>query len=333
MKAFLLTAPNRLELRDIPMPVLKSTDVLIKVKMLGVCGTDVSVYKGQYAAKENVILGHEFCGEVAAVGAEVFTCKAGDFVASAASSGCGKCRWCLEGKPSYCDNAQSLGRLVDGALAEYIAVDQRMIYHLLPGTSLAEGQGLVGVSTALRAVKRAGVPMGGSVIVIGPGYSGLQIMQLMKMQGCHVTVVGTRKPRLDLALSLGADAVANIRENPDWEGAVDNADCCIEAAGTLSSLQACMRKVKKGGVIVQFGTSRDAIADIPQKDYYYKEITLVGSKGGYGCYEQALSLLGRHRVKVEPLVTHVFPFEKAPEAFDMMDRRLDNVIRAAIRFD
>ncbi len=315
------------------MPSLKSTDALIKVKMLGVCGTDVSVYKGSYACKDNVILGHEFCGEVAAVGEDVFSCKVGDYVASAASSGCGKCAYCLEGKPSYCDNAQSLGRLVDGALAEYIAVDQHMIYHLDPGASLVEGQGVVGVSTALRAVKRGNIPMGSRVLVIGPGYSGLQIIQLCKMMGCHVTMVGTRKPRLDLALALGADEVVNIRENPDWEKDVKNADVCIESAGTLTSLQSCMRKVKKGGVIVQFGTSKDIISYVMQKEFYYKEISLVGSKGGYGCYEQALSLLAAHRVKIEPLVTHVFPFEKAPEAFEMMDKRLDNVIRAAIRFD
>ena len=94
-----------------------------------------------------------------------------------------------------------------------------------------------------------------------------------------------------------------------------------------------MRKVEKGGTILVFGTSKDIITDIPQKDLYYKEISIVGSKGGFGCYEQAQALLNAHKIKIEPIVNHVFPFEKAPEAFDMMDRRLDNVIRAAISFE
>lgn len=333
MKAYLLTGPRELTLADVPMPKVGPTDVLIKLKMLGVCGTDVSTYRFSLPHKENVILGHEFCGEVAAVGENVYTCKVGDYVASAASSGCGKCKYCLTGRPSYCSNPQNLGRTIDGALAEYIAVDQKMIYHLDPEMSPVEGQGLVGVSTALHAVQRSGVRMGQRVMLIGPGYGGLQILQLCKMMGCFVTMVGTRPYRLQIAKELGADEIINIREDKDWEEKVGMYDVCIEAAGTLSSLQSCMRKVEKGGTILVFGTSKDTISDIPQKDLYYKECSIVGSKGGYGCYEQALELLKAHEVKIRPIVNHVIPFENAPYAFKMMDERLDNVIRAAISFE
>lgn len=317
---------------DMPKPQVKPNEVLIKVKMVGICGTDVSVYRGDYTCKDNVILGHEFCGEIAEVGSDVFTCKVGDFVASAASSGCGKCDYCLAGKPSYCREPQSLARMIDGALAEFIAVDQHMIYHLMPETTLVEGQGVVGVATALHAVQRSGIKFGDNVVIVGPGYSGLQILQLCKMMGATVTYVGTRDERLEKAALLGADKTVNIRKSDELEKASEIADVCFECAGTLSSLQMCLRLSKKGATTVIFGTSKDTITDVPQKDFYYKEISLVGSKGGYGCYEQAIELLGNHRIKIEPLVTHVFPFEETPKAFEMMDKRLDNVIRAAVKF-
>ena len=333
MKAFLLTAPRKLTLADVPMPQIGPEDVLVKLRMLGICGTDVSTYRGSLIRKENVILGHEFCGEVAAVGEKVFTCKVGDYVASEASYGCGKCEYCRSRRPSYCKNPCMLGRTVDGALCEYIAVNQKMVYLLDESLSPVEGQGLVGVSTAIHAVQRAGIRIGQRVLLVGPGYGGLQILQLCKMLGCYVTMVGTRAYRLQIAQDLGADEIINIREQPNWEEELGLYDVCIEAAGTLSSLQSCVRKVEKGGTILVFGTSKDIITDIPQKDLYYKEISIVGSKGGFGCYEQAQALLNAHKIKIEPIVNHVFPFEKAPEAFDMMDRRLDNVIRAAISFE
>lgn len=333
MKAFVLKEPRRLEPTELKKPSPRGGEVLIKVKMLGICGTDVSVYRGDYRCKDQVILGHEFCGVVEAAGEGVVTCRPGDFVSSAASSGCGRCEWCLAGKPSYCDAARSLGRLVDGALAEFIAVERHMVHPLPPGTTPFEGQGMVGVATALRAVGRSNLRLGDRVLIIGPGYGGLQILQLCKMMGTHVTMAGTRKERLALAGELGADCCVNARETPGWEEQTEKMDVCFEAAGTLSALQSCVRLAKKGATVVEFGTSREIIGGIGQREFYDKELSLVGSKGGNGSYERALALLAAHRVQIEPLVTHVFPFEEAHKALETMDRRLDGVIRAAVRFD
>lgn len=330
MNSLVLTAPYNLLFKEVPMPIIKPDQVLLKVKMVGICGTDVSVYRGDYHSKHNVVLGHEFCAEVADIGSDVFTCRVGDFVACAASSGCGRCEWCLKGKSSYCIAPNSLGRMVDGALSEYIALDQHMVYPLVAGVSPIQGQGVVGIATALRAVQRANVKYGDKVVIIGPGYSGLQILQLCKMLGTHVTVIGTRESRLKVASALGADEVVNIHKAIEYLKEQEVADVCFEASGTISSLRSCVKLVKKGGTICVFGTSKDQISDIPQKDFYYKEISMIGSKGGYGCYEQALNLLGAHKILIEPLVTHLFAFDEAPVAFDVMDKRLDNVIRAAV---
>jgi 2-desacetyl-2-hydroxyethyl bacteriochlorophyllide A dehydrogenase len=336
MKASILIAPKKLEIREIPDPRPSEGQVLVKVKCVGVCGTDVAVYRGEHQAKKDVILGHEYCGEVAEVGKGVSKYKPGDYVASEASWGCGVCEWCVRGQGSFCEALNSLARTIDGALAEYILVPVKMLHPLDRSVTLREGQGVVGVATALRAVNRAGVGVGQQVLIIGPGYGGLILLQLCKLAGAQVGIVGTRNNRLAIAAEVGADFTYNIKENAEWEKTVlekhapRGFDIVIEAAGTLSALLAAVRAVRKGGIVLQFGTSYDCVSGLPQKDFYYREISIIGTKGGYGCYPTAIDLLNRHALKVEPLITHQYPLDKVGEAFEVMDKRLDNVLRAAV---
>lgn len=336
MKACILIEPYRFDLLELPVPVPTSQEVLVKIRTVGICGTDVAVYRGDYKAKDRVILGHEHCGEVIEVGREVQRFRTGDFVASAASWGCGICFWCEDGKPSYCERPHVLGRTVDGSLAEYVSVDQKHLYHLEKGMTPVEGQAVVGVATGLRAVARSGLKVGDQVLIIGPGYGGLIILQLCKIAGAKVAIAGTRNERLGLAGMLGADFTENVRENPNWEKEmVKNTggygfDICIEASGTASGLLSAVNLVKKGGTVVEFGTSFEVINGLPQRDFYSREISIVGSKGGYGFYKKSINILENHQIKIEPLITHNFTLEETGQAFKVMDKRLDKVIRAIV---
>jgi 2-desacetyl-2-hydroxyethyl bacteriochlorophyllide A dehydrogenase len=336
MKASILIAPTKFEIREIPDPKPAENQVVVKVKCVGVCGTDVAVYRGEHQAKKDVILGHEYCGEVIAVGKGVSKYKSGDYVASEASWGCGLCDWCVRGQGSFCESLNSLARTIDGALAEYILVPVRMLHPLDRSVTLLEGQGVVGVATGLRGVNRAGVGTGQRVLIIGPGYGGLILLQLCKLAGAEVGIVGTRDNRLAIAEEVGADFTENIKENPKWEKTVlekhapRGFDIVIESAGNLSALLAAVKTVRKGGTVLQFGTSYDTVNGLPQKDFYYREISIIGTKGGYGCYPTAIDLLNRHALKIEPLITHQYSLDKVAEAFEVMDKRLDNVLRAAV---
>jgi len=326
----------KFEIREIPDPRPAEGQVLVKVKCVGVCGTDVAVYRGEHQAKKDVILGHEYCGEVAEVGQGISKFKPGDYVASEASWGCGLCDWCLRGQGSFCEALNSLARTIDGALAEYILVPAKMLHPLDKSVTIIEGQGVVGIATGLRAVKRAGVGPGHRVLIIGPGYGGLILLQLCKLAGAEVGIVGTRNNRLTVATEVGADFTENIRDNPEWEKTVlqkhapRGFDIVIESAGTQSALLAAVRNVRKGGIVLQFGTSYDTVNGLPQKDFYYREISIIGTKGGYGCYPIAADLLNRHAIKIEPLITHQYSLDKVAEAFEVMDKRLNNVLRAAV---
>jgi len=337
MKASILREAGKFDIVDIKLPKLKPDEVLVKVGCVGICGTDVSVYRGIYKAKENVILGHEYDGTVAEVGDEVSKVKVGDHVASQASWGCGRCYWCYNGMPSYCEKPNMLGRTIDGSLAEYIIVPENVLLKISEEVNPIEAQGVVGVATALRALHRSGLKIGDSVLLIGPGYGGLIMQQLCKLAGAKdVGMIGTRDSRLQIAKDLGADFTWNSRQDPDWEKNVLERtgnvgfDICIESSGTVPALLSAVRMVKKGGTIVQFGTSFNNIDGLPQKDFYSKEISMVGSKGGYGFYPKAVELLEQKKVKIEPLITHRFPLSEVARAFEVMDKRLDNVMRAVV---
>jgi len=336
MKASVMVAPEKLEFRDVPDVKPSEHQVVIKVKCVGVCGTDVAVYRGTVPAKSNLILGHEYCGEIAEVGPGVTNCKVGDYVSSGGAWGCGKCAWCLQGEMSYCQSPNSLARTTDGCLAEYILVPSDILYPLDAGVTPIQGQGVIGVGVGLRAVSRAGVKVGDRVLLIGPGYGGLILLQVCKLTGARAGIVGTRSERLAIAEKVGADFTANIKQNPDWEKdllaseAPMGFNVVIEASGSISGLLSATRMVKKGGTILQFGTSFDTISGIPQKDFYYREISIIGSKGGWGFYNTAAELLNRHAVQIDPLITHKFPLAETAAAFTMMDKRLDGVVRAAV---
>lgn len=337
MKASILKGPKHFEIVDIILPDLKENEVLVKIDCVGICGTDVSVYRGIYKAKDNVILGHEFNGTVADVGKNVKRVSIDDHVVAQASWGCGKCTWCNTGLTSYCESPNMLGRTVDGSLSEYIIVPEHILLKISGEVTSIEAQATVGVATALRALDRANLKIGDKVLLIGPGYSAMIMLQLCKLAGADtVAMVGTRDDRLATAKDLGADLVYNIKTIPDWEDELSakivgmGFDIVIEASGTVQGLLSAVRMVKKGGRIIQFGTSFNNIDGLPQKEFYSKEISLIGTKGGFGFYPKAVSLIEKKKLSIDPLITHTFSLDDISSAFNVMDQRLDSVMRVAV---
>jgi L-iditol 2-dehydrogenase len=336
MKKTILKCSKVIEVVEAPVPQPGPGEVLLRILMTGICGTDVSAYKGHFAVKPDIVLGHEYCALVEEPGPDTkLGYRRGDYVASGASWGCGACRWCQLNLPSYCEKPVSLARTTDGSLQEYLVVPETLLYRLEEGTSLEDGQGVVGVSTALRAAKRGRVAPADDVLIVGPGYGGLLISQICTLMGARVTLAGTRKGRLEKALDLGVDEVVDIKAEPDWQKRLlaknqYGFDVCIEAAGTLSALASCIELCRKGGNVVEFGTAHGDISGISQDVLYRREISIIGSKGGFGCYHQAVELISRHKVTLAPLITHTLPLAETARAFEIADRRLDDVIRAAV---
>ena len=202
-----------------------------------------------------------------------------------------------------------------------------------------DGQGIVSISTGLRAVIRSDIQIGDKVIIIGPGYNGLIMLQLLKQAGAGIIgVIGAANDqnRLETANKLGVDFTVNVEDTPDWQNNIlenygeTGFDILIEASGTVNGLLSCVELVKKGGTIVQFGTSSKMINNLPQGAFYNKEMTIKGSKGGYGLYPRAIELIELGKINIESLVTHKFSLEETPKAFEMIDGRMGDILRAVI---
>ncbi len=336
MKAIQLLEPNLLVQRDMPIPEPAAAEVLIKVRTVGICGTDISIYKGISPAPYPVVLGHEFCGDVVKVGTGVENVKPGDYVISEASWGCGTCYFCQQGQPSYCEKPFVYGRTCDGALAEYVKAPARIVHRISAKVQPVEAQGVTAVATTLRALRRSGINVGQSAAILGPGYTGLLLLQLAKQSGAApVIVTGTNDDRLQAAETLGADITVNIRRD-GWLDKILAAtdgygpDVVIEASGRPDALEQALAMVKKGGRIIAFGIAGSPIENFEAGQLYKKDIAIMGSKGGYFEYGNAVKALESHRLKTRELVTHVFQLEDAPEAFRFITNNSRSVVRAVV---
>lgn len=316
-------------IKDMPMPELREDDLIIRVKSVGICGTDGPILAGTRKIPWPMIPGHEFAGDVFAIGSRVKGFEIGDRVTSCLVIGCGDCNYCIEGKECLCDNLVETGIHVDGAFAEYVRVPAKTVRKLKEGSSYDWGASVDPVASAYRTVKAAHITSKDVCVVFGPGPIGLYAVQLIKLRGAKTIIsVGTDEDisRLELAKELGADYVINSSQEDVVErvrqitgGAM--ADYAQDCAGVQPVATAAMQVLKKGGVFAVTGLYHH----LPQLDLgkvVRSEISVFGTI----CYtreefEECLDLIEAGRVQVEPLITHHFPLKDMEEAFRIMQSR------------
>ena len=268
MKAARVHERGKIVIEDVPIPEVNEKEVLIAVHRVGICGTDVGVVDGHVSAMYPVTLGHESSGVIAKLGSPSMTdFKEGDPVISGGGWGCGECELCRQGLGLYCRNRFSLGRNVDGCMAEFMKVDYRAVRKVPANVSLDEAQNTVNIACALRAVRKLDLRQVKTAAVFGPGNAGLIILQLLKMGGVEkVVMVGTRDFRLETARRFGADAVVNIKREDPVKAILQwfpyGVDAVFESSGTAAALQSAFDVVKSNGSVVVFGIITDKIKGV-----------------------------------------------------------------------
>lgn len=303
-------------------------EALVRVRAVGVCGTDVQVYRGELSAALPLVLGHEYAGEVAEVGPDVTAVGLGDRVAGAGGWPCGQCAGCREGSGSVCESRRILGRTVQGAFAEHVLVPASSLYRLPPGVDFVAAQAMVTIATAYHALARLGEVRGRDVALVGPGHAGLVLLQVLRGAGAaRVTVVGTRPERLERALALGADRAVEAARAPGLHGF----DIVVEAAGTPSAVRMAIDLARPGGTVLVYGITKAPVDDFPADQLYHKELNVLGSRGAAGSYPLAVRALEEGRVRVTPLVTHQLPLAEAPAAMELAARRKEGVLRIVLK--
>ena len=323
MKAALFQGPGCLEVQEIPAPEIRNPDdVLIEIHAIGVCGTDIRALAVPplYEFKKGLILGHEGTGKVLAVGSEVTNVAVGDHVVIHPNIWCGKCHYCRTGHINLCENFKHIGDSIDGVMAEYACIPERMVYRIsseVPAHIAAMAEPLACV---LNGTNKARAHPGESVLVLGAGPIGLLYMMLYQAMGADVYMSDTNEERLAFAKELGAAGIVNPMKQdvPAYmmEKTGIGADLVVDAVGVLADT--AILAAKKGGKVVLFGINTVAQPTIHQVEIVFKELEIVGAYITKGTFPQAIDIIENHRVPVEKLVTLRVPLEDAKYGIDQM---------------
>ncbi|MHB1007410.1 MAG: zinc-dependent alcohol dehydrogenase, partial [Chloroflexota bacterium] len=290
MKALVKTAvgEGNVALLEAPVPKYGPQGVLIKVAAAGVCGTDVLILHDKVDIyRPPVILGHNVAGTVAAVGSDVRSLTVGDRVAIDMNVGaCGHCAYCQSKREYLCKDRKGLGYGIDGGMAEYLAVDEEWAVKVPEGVDLTEAAAVDACNAIHTVVDRSPIGPGKSVLILGPGFQGLMMLQVAKSLGAGplILVGGVRhEERFPLAEKLGADyTVASDREDlaafvADLTGG-EGVDVVLETTGSASALTEGLAVVRRGGCITMLG-SLPYQMDIDMHHVVFDEISMNGVRG------------------------------------------------------
>lgn len=327
MKAFvkLERKHGAVELKEVPRPVPTGDQVLIKVFATAICGSDLHAYEyppGYEFMNIPVTLGHEYGGIVAAVGEMVTKVQVGARVMGESNQYCGKCENCHKGRTNICMGSKMTGLHLDGGMAEYIIVPERIVHFIPEGVSFAEAALAQPCAVSFHAIfDHSDIKPGDDVVVFGPGIVGLMAAKGAQIIGAsRVFVVGTNvdeATRLPLAKEMGfypinceTEDIALAIEKVSGRKTVDVA---VEATGAAAAAQSCLSLVRKGGSITLLGIYSKA-NEVFFTPLVRNEIQVYTS---YTCtwenYEQALKLVAGGQVDLKPLMSK-YPFEQGLQA-------------------
>ena len=342
MKALVLRQPNRFEIVDAPRPEIGPGDVLVRVRACGICGSDVHGMDGSTGRRRPpIIMGHEAAGVVEAAGAAVAKWSPGRRVTFDSTVYCGRCWHCRRGEINLCDSRQVLGVSCDdyrrqGAMAEYVAVPQHVLYALPEGLAFEHAAMVEPLSVAVHAVERARPAVGASAVVVGAGMIGLLAIQVLRQAGCGTIVAADIDAgRLEVARTVGADVAlhaeqcdvpAEVRACTSGRGA----DVALEVFGATASVQTALAAVRKGGTVALVGNISPEVR-FPLQQAVVRELTVHGSCASRGEYPVCLDLLARGVVDAAPLISAVAPLEEAPQWFSRLQRREPGLMKVILQ--
>lgn len=328
MRAVIIDKPGEIRVGNVPDPTPKPDELIVKVGACGICGTDLHISEGEFPPTPYPIVpGHEFAGEVVAVGSNVqpgigtkeTKLTVGTRVAVDPSLFCGHCVFCRTGHGNLCLDWNAIGDTVNGAFAEYVAVPVANAYVLPDHVSFREAALIEPVSCAVHGIHRLEPRLGDSMLIVGAGTMGLLLLQLALRGGAsRVAMLDLNAQRLTLAEKLGAYRTAtHIDALLDIEPL--GFDCVVDATGVPKAIETAFKAVKRGGKFMVFGVApSEARVALSPFGIYNDEITIVGSMAVLHSYQQAVDLVSGGAINTEVMLTEAFPLEKFSHALDQV---------------
>lgn len=342
MKAAFLTGLRQVEVREAPEPkVEREDDVLLRIEVVGVCGSDMHYYRtgriGTQVVEFPWIVGHECSGEVLAVGEAVTNVRVGERVAVDPLLVCGECDQCRTGRAHTCRNQAFLGcpGQRPGALAERLVMPASCCYPVPAGLDAIRTTLLEPFAIGYYARTLAGDPAGRAFGVFGSGPIGLCVLQALRAGGAKtVHVTDIRDNRAELASRMGADWTGNPRKRDVVTEIAAREplglDAAFECAGEQETMDQAVELLKPGGTLLLVGIPEFDRASFAMDLLRRKELTITNVRRQNECVQAAMDLVATGKVDLDPMVTHEFDLADTQAAFDTVADYRDGVVKAII---
>lgn len=341
MNAAVMDRPLSIAVKQVPRPVPGPDEALIRVKCIGICGSDVHYYQhgqiGRYVVREPIILGHEVAGEVVEVGRNVKNVTAGDRVAIEPGVTCGRCEHCKSGRYNLCPDVFFLATPPDnGAWADYIVMRSDVLFKLPDHMSYEEGAMLEPLSVGYHAMNRARVKPGDTVLILGLGPIGLLAIQAARLFGVREIYACDVSPfRLKAGLAAGAKAVFNALD-ADMKKQLLGAsggigmDVVVECSGNRGSISNAVQYAKAGGRIALIGLPPEGDTAMDINRIIDAELDIIGVMRYANTYPEAIRAYCDSGQDLREIVSHCFPLSKIEEALQVAIHQKESALKVMI---
>ncbi len=340
MKQSVMTAPGAIEIRDVPVPEPGPGEVLLRMKRIGVCGSDIHVWHGKHALTPYpVVQGHEVSGVVEKVGTSVRGFSAGEAVTFQPQVTCGTCYPCRDGAYHICDKLKVMGFQTTGAGSEYFAVDASKVLKLPRGMDLEHGAMIEPEAVAVHALGRAGSVKGLKVLVLGAGPIGNLVAQTARGLGAsQVMITDVSEFRLGKARECGIERCVNPSKTDLGAAVVESfgegkADLILECVGSPATITQGVAVARKGTDIIVVGVFGDKPV-VDMGTVQDRELRLIGTlMYQEPDWKKAIELVSSGRVKLAPLITDHFPFLNYTRAYQYIEANRERAMKVMIVID
>lgn len=338
MKSLVITTPNVMEIIERATPtIINNDDVLVKIKAVGICGSDIHIYHGTSpVATYPRVAGHEMVGEVIDIGKNVKNINIGDKVVVEPMIGCGKCYACKNERPNACATLQVRGCHVDGGFQEYFVAPEKAIYKFNPEISWEDAAMIEPYTIADQITWRANVKKDDFVFIIGAGPIGLCVLEMAKLKGGICIISDFNEKRLQVAKELGADYVIN----PTFENPLEKVKEITNGMGSNITIDAvCLPKTFEeaieitsvAGTVMCLGFTKE-ISNISQLSITLKELDIKGSRHQTFKFKNVVKLFNEKKLKANKLISNVIPFENYKDALNLIENNPQDICKIVLKF-